>query len=178
MTHSPGRSRIDSCMSESRGRRRPTPLDGRGRTAFSPRCSEATPLINIDRVVIQYKLRANRLRATSEVAHIPTLYRHTLDTIDRCGPERESRTVVLTHPRIKDVTSANWEANITRKNSVESSTMVARTTETLTPVVFNFAADEMINAKARTSNSYTVAIGSMRRVDLPTHHKRGKNQRT
>ena len=31
-------------LSESRGRRRPTPLDGRGRTAVSPRCSEATPL--------------------------------------------------------------------------------------------------------------------------------------
>ena len=40
-------------MSESRGQRCPTPLDGRGRTAVSPRCSEATPLVYIDRIVIQ-----------------------------------------------------------------------------------------------------------------------------
>ena len=89
-----------------------------------------------------------------------SLWRHALDAIDHCGPERESRTVVLTHLRIKDITSANWEANITRKNSIESSTMVARMTETLTPVAFNFAMDEMINVKVRMSNSHTVVIRS------------------
>ena len=44
---------ILSSLSESGGQRPPTPLDGRGCTAASPRGSEATPLINIDWIVIQ-----------------------------------------------------------------------------------------------------------------------------
>ena len=87
--------------------------------------------------------------------------------------------LVLTRPRIRVIMNTNWEANINRKYSVESSTMVDRRTETLIPLVFNFAVDEMINAKARMSDSHALAMGSTRwGAELPTYHNRGKRQST
>ena len=56
--------------------------------------------------------------------------------------------------------------------------MVAMIAEIFVLVAFNFAADEMINAKARTSDSHALAMESMRcGVDSHTYHKRGKHQR-
>ena len=58
---------------------------------------------------------------------------------------------MLTCPRIEIIIVANWETNIHRKYTVESFTMVAIMSEIFIPAVLNFAADEIINAKARTS---------------------------
>lgn len=54
------------------------------------------------------------------------------------------------------------EPQTNRKYSAESSTIVATITETLIPVIFNFAADKMINAKARKSDSYKLSIKLVR----------------
>ena len=62
-----------------------------------------------------------------------------------------------------------------KKYSVESSTIVDRRTEILMSVVFNLAANKIINAKARTSDLLSNEVNAM--GCLPTHHKTRKRLR-
>ena len=57
----------------------------------------------------------------------------------------------LTRPRVKVISSAKWEVNMTMKYHVASSAMVARMVGTLRSAAFDFTARKVINENARKS---------------------------
>jgi hypothetical protein len=65
------------------------------------------------------------------------------------GMEREE--VALTRPRIRFISSAKWEVNITRKYSVASFAMISQRFVNPSPGVLNLFAKKIINENASKS---------------------------